>query len=211
MKIRILIVDDHPLFRRGARLTISDASDMEVAGEAGSGPEALALIEKNEYDVVLLDISMPGTNGLEVLDQLKARYPRLPVLMMSFYPEEEYAVRCLRGGAAGYLTKQGPPNELIAAVRKVFRGGKYVTASLAERLAYELESGRARAPHESLSDRELQVLCLMAKGRRAKDIAADLCVSPKTIASYRARILQKMAMSSNAELVRYALKAGLAE
>jgi len=211
MELRVLIIDDHPIFRRGLKETLSDVPDMIVSGEAGDGPEALGAVDRNEYDVVLLDLSMEEMNGLEVLEQLRSRHPSLPVLILSFHPEEEYAVRCLRGGAAGYLMKHGPPEELIAAVRKVWRGGKYVTPSLAERLAVELETPAWVPSHENLSDREYEVMCHIVRGKRGKDIAEELCVSPKTVSSYRARILEKMGMKNNAELIRYAMKLGLTD
>jgi len=211
METRVLIIDDHPIFRRGLRETLSDASDMVVAGEAGCGKEALDAVDRNEFDVVLLDLSMDGMNGLEVLAQLRSRYPSLPVLILSFHPEEEYAVRCIRGGAAGYLMKHGPPEQLFTAIRKVWRGGKYVTPSLAEALAFEVEDPSDACPHESLSEREHEVMCLIARGMRGKDIAEELQVSPKTVSSYRARILKKMGMQNNAELVRYGMKQGLTD
>lgn len=211
MELRILIIDDHPIFRRGLKETLSDVPDMIVSGEAGNGLEALRAVDRNEYDVVLLDLSMEGMSGLEVLEQLRSRHPSLPVLILSFHLEEEYAMRCFRGGAAGYLMKHGPTEELIAAIRKVWRGGKYVTASLAERLAFELEAPSVAPSHEKLSDREYEVMCRIVRGKRGKDIAEELHVSPKTVSSYRARILEKMEMKNNAELIRYAMKLGLVD
>ena len=211
METRVLIIDDHPIFRRGLKETLSDAPDMLVAGEADSGPEALEAVDRNEYDVVLLDLSMDGMNGLEVLAQLKIRHPALPVLILSFHPEEEYAVRCIRSGAAGYLMKHGPPDELLTAIRKVWKGGKYVTPSLAEALAFEVEDPSDACPHENLSQREYEVMCHITRGMRGKDIAEKLQVSPKTVSSYRARILKKMGMNNNAELVRYGMKQGLTD
>jgi len=211
LKTRLLIVDDHPIFRSGLKLTVSDLPDMVVAGEASSGEEALEEVERKQYDVVLLDISMPRMSGMQVLEQLRARHPELAVLVVSFHPEEEYAIRCLRGGAAGYLTKNGPPEELVEAVRKVARGGRYVSATLAEQLASQLSPGHVVPAHETLSDREKQVMLLMVKGVRLGDIAVELGLSPKTVSTYRSRIFVKLGIQSTAELVRYAVKEGLAE
>ncbi|MBP8979857.1 MAG: response regulator transcription factor [Syntrophobacterales bacterium] len=205
-KIRILIADDHPIVRAGFKLVISDTQDMTVADEAGNGQEVLNLIRKHDYDIVLLDISMPGRNGLEVLKDLKAEKPKLPVMILSIYPEEQYAVRALRAGASGYMTKASAPNELIAAIRKISQGGKYISASLAEKLTDYLDEDASKPLHEKLSDREYQVMLLIASGKTVSDIADELCLSVKTISTYRSHILEKMKLKNNAEITLYAVQ-----
>lgn len=204
--IKIIIVDDHSVVRKGIIQIIAECSDIVVVGEASNGFEALQIVEKVDNDVVLLDVSMPGKNGLEVLKEIKQDKPTAQVLMLSMYPEEQYAMRALRSGAAGYLTKGSAPDELVAAIRKVANGGKYVTASLAEKLAtsYGLDSQRPR--HELLSDREYQVMNMIASGKTISEIAAELNLSVKTISTYRTRILEKMGMNNNAEVTHYAIK-----
>jgi len=209
--LRILIADDHPVFRRGLRQIIDDTSDMFVADEATDGWEALDKATTGDYDIVLLDISMPFKNGLDVLSQLKAAKPALPVLMLSMHPEEQYAVRALKTGASGYLTKESAPEEMLSAIRKVSRGGKYVSASLAENLASMLQEDAARVPHEALSNREYQVMRLIASGKTVSEIAGELSLSVKTVSTYRARILKKLRMANNAELIRYATKNDLVD
>jgi DNA-binding NarL/FixJ family response regulator len=184
---------------------------MVVADEATSGHEALNKALKTDYDIVILDITMPGINGLDVLKQIKAQKPKLPILVLSVHPEEQYAVRCLKAGASGYLTKESASDELTAAIRKISQGKKYVTASLAERLALDLEIGTEKLPHETLSDREYQVMCMIASGKTVKGIAEELFLSEKTISTYRSRILEKMHIKNNAELTYYAIKHGLVE
>ena len=203
--IRILIADDHTVVREGLKQIISETSDMTVADEAIDGHEVLNKALRNDYDVVVLDITMPGINGLDVLKQIKAQKPKLPILVLSVHPEEQYAVRVLRAGASGYLTKESAPDELIAAIRKAYDGGKYVSSSLAEKLAFDLEVEREKPLHETLSDREYQVMIKIAQGKKVKDIAEELFLSEKTISTYRSRILEKMGMEKNEELVRYAL------
>jgi DNA-binding NarL/FixJ family response regulator len=203
--IRILIADDHTVVREGLKQIVAETSDMVVADEATSGHEALNKALKNDYDVMVLDITMPGINGLDVLKQIKAQKPKLPILVLSVHPEEQYAVRCLKAGASGYLTKESASDELTAAIRKISQGKKYVTASLAERLALDLEIGTEKLPHETLSDREYQVMINIAQGKKVKDIGEELFLSEKTISTYRSRILEKMGMEKNEELVRYAL------
>ena len=205
-KIRILIADDHPIVRAGFKLVITDTQDMTVADEAGNGQEVLNLIRKHDYDIVLLDISMPGRNGLEVLKDLKAEKPKLPVMILSIYPEEQYAVRALRAGASGYMTKASAPNELIAAIRKISQGGKYISASLAEKLTDYLDEDANKPLHEKLSDREYQVMLLIASGKTVTQIADELCLSVKTISTYRRHILEKMQFSTNAEITMYAIQ-----
>jgi DNA-binding NarL/FixJ family response regulator len=209
--IKILIADDHAIVRKGLKQIISETSDMFVAEEADNGLEALRKISEDNYDVVLLDISMPGKNGLDILKQVKRKKPKLPVLMLSVHPEEQYAVRSLRAGASGYLTKESAPDELIAAIRKISRGGKFVNSSLAEKLVHELEVYVEKPGHEKLSDREYQVMCLSAMGKTLKEIAQELSLSIQTVSTYRTRIMEKMSMNTIAEVIRYAVKHGLVE
>jgi two-component system invasion response regulator UvrY len=209
--IKILVADDHAVVREGLKQILSETPDMVVAAEASSGQEVLNKVRENNYDVVLLDISMPGRGGLDVLKQLKDEKPGLPVLILSIYPEEQYAVRALRAGASGYLTKESASDELIAAIRKISQGRKYVSASLAEKLAFDMEINAEKPTHEMLSDREYQVMCMIAKGKTIKEIAGELSLSVKTISTYRSRILDKMRMKNNAELTHYAIKNKLVE
>ena len=203
---KILIADDHTIFREGLKRILSESPDIVVADEARNGTEALRKVLNNDFDLVLLDISMPGISGLDVLKQIKNEKPKLPVLILSVYPEEQYAVRVLRAGAAGYLTKESALDELISAIRRIAQGRKYITSSLAERLATAVESDTDRPPHETLSDREYQVLLLIASGKAVKQIAEELYLSEKTISTYRSRILEKMSMKTNAELTHYTIK-----
>lgn len=207
--IKLLIADDHTVVREGLKQIVSDTSGIVVADEASNGQEVLDKVWKNDYDVVLLDISMPGRSGLDVLKELKRTKPELPVLVLSIYPEEQYAIRVLKSGASGYLTKGSAPNELIEAIQKVSSGGKYVTASLAEKLAVNLEIESELKPHETLSNREFQTLCLIGSGKTVKEIAEELSLSVKTISTYRERTLEKMKMKTNSELTYYAIKNGL--
>jgi two-component system, NarL family, invasion response regulator UvrY len=209
--IRILIADDHTVVREGLKQIISETPDMSIADEAVDGHEVLNKALKNDYDVVVLDITMPGVNGLDVLKQLKSQKPKLPILVLSVHPEEQYALRVLKVGASGYLTKEGASDELVAAIRKVSSGKKYITPSLAERMAYNLEIDAEKPLHESLSDREYQVLCMIAAGRTPKEISESLFLSGKTVSTYRIRVLEKMNMKNNAELTYYAIKHGLVE
>lgn len=203
---RILIVDDHEVVRRGLKDLLMDSFDKLKLDEARSAQEVLAAAYKQEWDIVLLDINMPGRSGLDVLEELKRLHPRMPVLILSAFPEEDYAVRALKLGACGYLTKQSASDELLAAIRKSLAGGRYVTASLAEKLAANVAGETEQAPHEALSHRELQVLRLIASGKTIKEIAAELTLSEKTIGTYRARISEKLRLSTNVELTRYALQ-----
>ncbi|OPY78775.1 MAG: Response regulator UvrY [Syntrophorhabdus sp. PtaU1.Bin153] len=207
--IRILVADDHTVVREGIKQILAGQEDMVVEDEAGNGQEVLQKVTKKVYDLILLDISMPGRSGLEILEELKVMRPKLPVLILSMHPEEQYAVRMLRAGAAGYLTKASAPQELISAIQKVSKGGKYVTASLAEKLAFELDAGAERPRHERLSNREYQVMLMLASGQSVTEIAEELCLSAKTISTYRTRILEKMEMKKNAELTLYAVKNNL--
>lgn len=211
MTIRTLVVDDHRIVLRGIEEILLKTLDIRATGSASTAREALERVSREEYDVVLLDISLPDRNGLELLRLIKERRPRLPVLVLSMYPEEQYAMRALRAGAAGYLTKESALEELIDAIRRVAAGRKYVGPFLAERLAVELESGAKRPPHESLSDREYQVMRMIGAGKRNNRIAEELHVSPKTVATYKSRIFQKLGVDSAAEVVRYLLEHGLSD
>jgi two-component system invasion response regulator UvrY len=203
--IKILIADDHPVVRKGLREIIEETSDMEVADEASNGQEVLAKVFRKDFDVVLLDISMPGRSGLDILKELKSQLPKLAVLVLSIHPEEQYAVQVLKAGASGYLTKKSAPEELVTALRKVSTGGKYVSPSLAEKLASALETGIEKPPHETLSAREYEVMRKIALGKTVTEIARELFLSPKTISTYRSRILEKIGIKNNAELIRYAI------
>lgn len=206
MKIRVLLADDHMLFRKGLKMILEETPDMVVAGEAGSGQEAIDRVSESYYDVVLLDLSMPGKEGLEVLKEVKKIKPELPVLVLTMHPEDQYAVRVLRAGASGYLTKKNAPDEVVAAVRKVFSGRKYISPSLAEKLAVEITEGSEQPLHKSLSDREFEVFRLIASGKSLTDIAKGLSLSINTVSTYRARILDKLNMKNNAEIIHYAIK-----
>ncbi len=209
--IKILIADDHPVVRKGLKEIIEETPDMMVGDEASNGQETLEKVRKNDFDVVLLDISMPGRSGLDILKELKSEKPELSVLILSMHPEEQYAVRVLKAGASGYLTKESAQDELIVAIRKASKGRKYVSSSLAEKLASYLEIDDERPLHETLSDREYEVMRMIASGKTITEIAEKLFLSIKTISTYRSRILEKMGMKSNAELTHYALKNRLVE
>ena len=206
--IKVLIADDHSVVRKGIKQILSEENDMKVTGEARNSQEVIEKIGKEKFDVLVLDITMPGKSGLEVLNDIKKLQPNTPILILSMHPEEQFAIRALRSGASGYLTKDSAPEELVTAVKKIHGGGKYVSDSLAEVLAFDLEErGKGRVvPHENLSDREFQVMCLIAAGKSVKEIAQDLFLSVKTISTYRARILEKMKMRSNSELTYYAIQ-----
>jgi two-component system, NarL family, invasion response regulator UvrY len=204
--INILIADDHTMFREGLKHILAEYPDLVVADEASNGQEVLDKIWKNNYDMVLLDITMPGMTGLEVLKQLKNDKPKLPVLILSMHPEEQYAIRVLRAGASGYLTKESAPDELITAIRKISQGRKYITSSLAERLATEVEADTEKPLHDILSDREYQVLRMIAEGKTVKHIAKELSLSVKTVSTYRTRVMEKMNMKTNAEVMHYVIK-----
>lgn len=209
--IRLLVADDHPIVREGLKRIIADCPDMQLVGEAVDGDEALAQCASIEVDVLLLDVSMPGPGFLETMRTVRKNHPKLRVLVLSVHSEDQYAVRALRLGASGYLTKDHSPTQLAGAIRRAYRGGKYVTESLAERLAFELEADRETPPHAELSDREYQVLCFLGSGTSVKGTAAALGLSPKTVSTYRTRVLAKMKLKTNAELIRYVLKHGLVE
>lgn len=207
--IKVLIADDHKIVREGLKMVLSFAG-IEVVAEAETGHEAIAQAKKAHPDVVLLDVSMPEGGGLETSKELKRQLPRTKVLMLTAHPEDHYAVRCLKEGADGYLTKTSPSEVVVAAIRKVHAGGKYVSPALAEKLAMSLQTGLGEAPHESLSHRELEVMRALASGKTATEMAGELHLSVKTVSTYRSRILEKMSMRSTAEIIRYALETGLA-
>ena len=208
--IRVLIADDHAIVRQGLRQILSETDDLVVAGEADDGAEALQLARSQQWDVFLLDVSMPIRNGIDTLKQLKKEFPRLPVLILSMHPEEQYAVRAIQSGAAGYLTKQSATGELVTAIRQVACGEKYISPSLASKLA-EVIAGGERSSLEKLSDREHQVLGLIASGRTLTQVAEALNLSVATVSTYRARLLEKLGLNSTAELIRYGLEHGLVE
>ncbi len=209
--LRVLIVDDHEIVRRGLKEVLADEFPELKVGEAGNSQGALELVTTQDWDLVLLDINIPGRSGLEVLEEVKRLQPGAPVIILSAYPEEEFAIRSLKLGASGYLNKSRASDEVLAAVKKALAGGKYVTASLAERLISILGGEIEHTLHESLSSRELQVLRMIAKGHTIKEIAADLALSERTVGTYRTRISKKMGLGTNVELARYALKNGLVD
>ena len=210
--MRVLIVDDHAVVRRGLEQILVDSLKEIVVGEAANAEDAIRLVDGQEWDVVVLDISMPGRSGLDALKEIKKIRPNLPVLILSIHPEDEFATRVLRAGASGYMTKETAPDELVNAINKVVAGGKYVSAALAEKLASDLEKDLGGAPpHKRLSDREYEVLLLIASGHTISEIAEDLSLSVKTISTYRARILEKTDLKGNADLVRYAITHGLVD
>lgn len=203
---RVLIAEDHQIVRHGLREMLTSHLGSVEFGEAANAAEAINLLIQHEWDVLLLDINLPGRSGLEVLEEARRLRPKTPVLVLTSYPEEQFAIRAFKLGAAAYLTKQSATDELLSAVRRVLEGGKYLTLSLAERLASSLQTGGCDAPHEMLSNRELHVLRLTALGKTVKEIAADLGLSEKTVATYRARISEKTGLKTNVEIARYALK-----
>jgi two-component system, NarL family, invasion response regulator UvrY len=207
--LKILVVDDHPYFRRGVKDILVEGFGAVRIGEGGNAHEMLELARQKKWDVVVMDISMPGSSGPDALKQLKAEHPKIPVLVMSMHPEDQYAIRMFKAGADGYLTKASAPDELVRAVKKVLGGGQYVSPSLGEKLALTMKVGVEGAPHEQLSDREYQVLCLIASGKTVSEIAGAVNLSVTTISTYRSRILEKMNMKNNAELTRYAIQRGL--
>jgi len=209
--IRILIADDHAIVRAGLRQFIADQVDMEVSAEAASGAEAVAAVRAGDFDVILLDISMPDKNGIDTLKMLRHIKPDLPVLMLSAYAEDQYAVNLLRAGAAGYLNKEAASTQLVGAIRTVVQGRKYVSPSLAQILADGVSGDADRPLHGELSQREFQIFCKLAAGAAVSKIADELNLSVKTVSTYRTRILEKMAMKSNADLTYYAIKNGLIE
>jgi DNA-binding NarL/FixJ family response regulator len=209
--VKVLIVDDHAVMRRGIRELLSEEFPHAEFAEAANGEEAVGMAEGKSFDLVVLDLSMPRRGGLDALKDLRVRSPKVRVLVLSYHTEEQYAIRALRAGAQGYLTKDSAPEELTRAARALVEGGKYISAAVAGRMAEDLDRSRDRPAHEALSDRELQVLALVASGKSVKDIAAQLSLSEKTVSTYRTRVLEKMHMQSNTELIRYALQSGLVD
>jgi len=207
--IRVILCDDHALIRRGIRDTLSDAPDIEVVGEAGDYSELRALLRTTTCDVLVLDINMPGRSGLDVLHVLKDEGTAMKVLIVSMYPEDQYAIRALRAGAFGYVNKGGDPQQLVQAVRTVSQGRKFVTPDIAQMLVESLTTPEVAHAHEKLSDRELQTLVMIASGKRLSDIAGELTLSPKTVSVYRARVLEKLGLANNSELTVYAIRNGL--
>lgn len=207
--IRVFVADDHELFRAGLKEILQEAEDIVVAGEAACGEDAVAAIKEGDYDVLILDITMPGLHWLEVINQVHEVKPNLPVLILTMHPEEQYALRALRAGVAGYLTKNVAPDELIQAIRRVAQGRRYLSEALAEHLANYVTEERGSLPHEQLTDREYEVMCLIATGHNATQIAKALGLSIKTISTYRTRLLHKMGLANNAELIRYVLEHNL--
>jgi DNA-binding NarL/FixJ family response regulator len=209
--IRVLIADDHPIVRQGLRQILSEIPDMEVAGEAANAQETLDQVRTGEWDVLVLDITMPDRSGFDILKELKHEQPHLPVLILSIHAEEQLAVRVLKVGASGYLTKENAPGELVKAIRKVMEGGKYISLELAETLAVGLDMASDRPRYKALSDREFQVMQMMASGKTLAEIAEELSLSAKTVSTYRTRLMEKMKLKTNAEIIRYAIEHGLIE
>jgi two-component system invasion response regulator UvrY len=209
--MRVLIADDHAVFRRGLKETIAEAFPKVTFGEAKTAQETVSLVRRQDWEIVILDISMPGLSGLDILDDVRRLRPKLPVLFLSMHPEEQYARRALKSGAAGYLTKDSIPEELKDAMRRILAGGRYVSATLAEKLAFDLRGGADTPVHELLSSREFQVLRMIASGKTVKQIADEISLSVKTVSTYRARILEKAGMKTTAELIRYAIQAQLVD
>lgn len=204
--IRLMIADDHPIVREGVRRIVDDYLDMKVVGEAVDGDDLRTKLDTTKADVLLLDISMPGPGFLSTMEWLRAEHSATRVLVLSVHPEEQYALRALRAGAAGYLTKEHSPLELAEAIQHIHRGKKYITPTLAEKLAFDLDPTADKKAHESLSDREYQVLCMLGSGNSGKEIGAKLALSPKTVSTYRARILEKMKLETTADLIRYVVE-----
>ena len=207
--MRVLIVDDHAIVRRGLRDLLSDEFRDAAFGEAADAREALEQLRKKEWDVALLDLALPGKSGLDLLKELKAEWPELPVLVLSAHPEDQFAVRALKAGAGGYLTKECAPEELAKAISKIVRGGRYVSPALAEKLVLRITKDLTRTPHETLSDREYEVMSRIASGKTVTEIAGELSLSAKTISTYRTRVLEKLGVKNSAEIVQYALRNGL--
>lgn len=209
--LRVLIADDHAIVRRGLIEILLRELENPVCGEAENAQQALAQVRSQTWDLVILDVSMPGRSGIDVLSDLKRMHPKLPVLVLSMHPEDQYGKRVLKAGASGYMNKDSAPEELIKAIRKVLAGGRYVSPALAEKLAWDLGEDHARLPHEALSDREFEVLRMIGAGKTISQIAEELHLSVATISTYRARILEKMNMTTNAELMRYTFQSRLVE
>ena len=209
--IKILVADDHPVVRQGIMRIIEESPDMTVAGEAGNGQEVLKKVQENDYDMVLLDISMPVRDGMEIMEDLKKMKRNLPVLVLTIHPEKNYAIRMFKAGASGYLTKERAPYELIEAIRLVARGKKYVSPAFAEVLNFSADMDTAKPAHQALSKREFQTMCMIADGKTVRDIARELSLSVKTVSTHRTNLLAKMNMKSNAEIIRYVIENRLSD
>jgi DNA-binding NarL/FixJ family response regulator len=209
--IEVFVLDDHPIVRQGLEKILEEESDMRVTGQAGTCAELMGLLETRTPDVIILDITMPDRSGLDVLKDLRAMYPKIPVLIMSVHDERHFATRSIKAGAAGYLNKMSVSDELVSAIRRVIGGRKYISLTVAEQLAQELDKPRNGMPHEALSDREFQVMCMIASGLKTSEIAEQLSISPKTVSTYRERLLEKMGMRTNTELAQYAVKNNIIE
>jgi len=207
--IRVLLADDHTIVRAGLKELLADTGDIVVVGEANDGTETLAQIRGRDFDVAVLDMSMPGRSGIDLIKQVKQEKPALPILILSMHSEEQYAVRALRAGASGYLTKESAADQLVAAIRRIAAGGAFVTPETAQRLALGVNSPGAGAPHALLSDREFQVLRMIANGKSVSEVARQLSLSVKTISTHKTRLMQKMGLGNQAELIRYAIEHGL--
>jgi two-component system invasion response regulator UvrY len=207
--LKVLVADDHRVVREGLKQIIERNREMTVVAEASDGQEVLEKLRKVPVDVVLLDLSMPGPSGLDILKQIHQRYPKQAILVLSQHPEEKFAIRSFRAGASGYLTKENAASELLAAIRKVAGGRKWMSESVAEQMADSLNQDPSRPPHETLSDREFEILCQFGSGKTVSEIARELCLSVKTVSTYRTRILEKMAMTKTSELILYALQHAL--
>jgi two-component system invasion response regulator UvrY len=204
--IKVFIADDHPVVRQGLKRILADELDITVVGEAINAQELFKQLGNQDCDVVVLDITMPGRDGLDALNELRHTRPKLPVLVLSIHPEDQFGLRVLKAGAAGYMTKETAPDELVKAIRKVFAGGKYLSPTLAEIIAFDLDHDNVKPPHETLSDREYAVMCLLASGKTVSEVSREFSLSVKTVSTHRARILEKMNMKTNAELTHYAIK-----
>ena len=209
--IEIILVDDHAIVREGIRRIIDDTPGLTISSEASTGEEALALIKKEKYDLVILDISMPGKNGLQTLKEIKKYNEKIPVLMLSMHAEEQYAMRAIKAGASGYLTKESASDQLVSAIRKIHDGRKYISAGVAELLVTDIYHDDEKHPHEYLSDREFEIFKLIIRGNSAKIIAANLSISDKTVSTYRSRIMKKMDMHSTADLIHYAIENNISD
>lgn len=209
--IKLLIADDHTVVREGIIRIIEQTSDLKVVAEAKDGLEVIEKVRSNKVDVVILDMTMPGKSGLDIIKELKTEHPKIKILVLSMHPEDQYELRVIKAGASAYLTKRTNPNELINVIRKVANGRKHISQQLAEKLAEDLDNKIGHSPHELLSDREFQIMCGLAVGKRIKEIAKELSLSAKTVSTYRERILQKMNLSSNAEITKYYLEHNLGE
>lgn len=205
-KIKILIADDHAIVREGLKQIVAEEKDMTVLGEAENAGTLMNLLEKDKWDIVILDINMPGRNGLEILKDIKQLYPDLPVLILSMFSEEQYGLRAIKAGASGYLKKVSAPDELVQAIRRIVSGRKYITETLAEKLAENLSEPKVNSLHEKLSDREFEIMCSIAQGKSAEEIANELSISVNTFYTYRNRILEKLSMRSNVEITQYAIR-----